>query len=71
VQELKVNAARQETPMIAQQQKQMRSAYCGLEKLSAQLGASKPLPRVVNNPMIRRTPPRLWGNLQSFLGVTQ
>jgi hypothetical protein len=49
VQELKVNAAKQETT-LAQQQKQIEALTAGLEKVSAQLEASKPVPRVVNNP---------------------
>jgi hypothetical protein len=49
LQELKVNAAKQETT-IAQQQKQIEALTAGLQKVSAQLEASKPAPRVVNNP---------------------
>ncbi len=36
--------------MIAQQQKQIQALTAGLEKVSAQLEASKPAPQVVNNP---------------------
>jgi len=49
VQELKVNAAKQETT-IAQQQEQIEALTAGLQKVSAQLEASKPAPQVVNNP---------------------
>ena len=42
VQELEANAARQ--------QKQIEALTAGLQKVSAQLEASKPAPQVVNNP---------------------
>jgi hypothetical protein len=42
VQELAANAA--------QQEKRIEALTAGLEKVSAQLEASKPVPRVVNNP---------------------
>ncbi len=35
---------------IAQQQKQIEAVTAGLQKVSAQLEASKPAPQVVNNP---------------------
>jgi hypothetical protein len=35
---------------IAYQQKQIEALTAGLQKVSAQLEASKPVPRVVNNP---------------------
>ena len=35
---------------IAQQQKQIEALTAGLQKVSAQLEASKPAPQVVNNP---------------------
>jgi hypothetical protein len=35
---------------IAQQQKQIEALTAGLQKVSAQLEASKPAPHVVNNP---------------------
>lgn len=35
---------------IAQQQKQVEALTVGLQKVSAQLEASKPAPQVVNNP---------------------
>ena len=35
---------------LAQQQKQIEALTAGLQKVSAQLEASKPAPRVVNNP---------------------
>lgn len=34
----------------AERQKQIEALTAGLEKVSAQLEASKPVPRVVNNP---------------------
>ena len=49
VQELKSNAAKQEAT-IAQQQKQIEALTAGLQKVSAQLEASKPASQVVNNP---------------------
>jgi uncharacterized coiled-coil protein SlyX len=56
VQELKstaakqeVNAAKQEA-IIAHQQKQIEALTAGLQKVSAQIEASKPAPQVVNNP---------------------
>jgi len=49
VQELKSAAVKQEA-MIASQQKQIERLTAGLQKVSAQLEASKPAPRVVNNP---------------------
>jgi len=36
--------------IIARQQKQIDALTAGLQKLSAQLEASKPAPQVVNNP---------------------
>jgi hypothetical protein len=36
--------------MIAKQQKQIEALTAGLQKVSAQLEASKPAPQVVNNP---------------------
>jgi uncharacterized coiled-coil protein SlyX len=49
VQELKANAAKQET-IIAQQQKQIEALTAGLQRVSAQLELSKPEPQtVVNN----------------------
>jgi hypothetical protein len=36
--------------MIANQQKQIEALTAGLQKVSAQLEASKPAPQVVNNP---------------------
>jgi hypothetical protein len=36
--------------MITQQQKQIEALTAGLQKVSAQLEASKPAPQVVNNP---------------------
>ena len=42
VQELEANAERQ--------QKQIEALTAGLQKVSAQLEASKPAPQVVNNP---------------------
>jgi ABC-type transporter Mla subunit MlaD len=35
---------------VAQQQKQIEALTTGLQKVSAQLEASKPAPQVVNNP---------------------
>jgi predicted ribosome quality control (RQC) complex YloA/Tae2 family protein len=49
VQELKSVVAKQEAA-AAQQQKQIESLTAGLQKVSAQLEASKPAPQVVNNP---------------------
>jgi hypothetical protein len=49
VQELKSNAAKQEA-IIAQQQKQIEALTSGLQKVSAQLEASKPARQMVNNP---------------------
>jgi hypothetical protein len=48
-QELKSNAAKQDAT-IAQQQKQIEALTLGLQRVSAQLEASKPAPQVVNNP---------------------
>jgi hypothetical protein len=48
VQELKSNAAKQEAT-IARQQKQIEALAAGLQKVSAQLEATKPAPQVVNN----------------------
>jgi trimeric autotransporter adhesin len=48
VQELKSNAAKQEAT-IAQQQKQIEALAEGLQKVSAQLEASKPAPQVAEN----------------------
>jgi hypothetical protein len=56
VQELKSTAARQEAndakqeATIARQQKQIDALTAGLQKVSAQVEASKPAPQVVNNP---------------------
>jgi hypothetical protein len=36
--------------MATRQQKQIKPLASGLEKISAQLEASKPAPQVVNNP---------------------
>jgi uncharacterized coiled-coil protein SlyX len=36
--------------IIARQQKQMEALAAGLQKVNAQLEASKPAPQVVNNP---------------------
>jgi hypothetical protein len=47
--ELKSNAARQEAT-AAHQQKQIEALTTGLQRVSAQLEASKPAPQVVNNP---------------------
>jgi uncharacterized coiled-coil protein SlyX len=47
-QELKSNAAKQDAT-IAQQQKQIEALTLGLQRVSAQLEASKPAPQVVNN----------------------
>jgi uncharacterized coiled-coil protein SlyX len=49
VTELAATVARQETT-IARQQKQIEALSAGLQKVSAQLEASKPAPQVVNNP---------------------
>ena len=49
VQELKSVVAKQEAA-AAQQQKQIEAITTGLQKVSAQLEASKPAPQVVNNP---------------------
>ena len=49
VQELKSVVAKQEAA-AAQQQKQIAALTAGLQKVSAQLEASKPAPQVVNNP---------------------
>jgi hypothetical protein len=49
VQELKSNAAKQEATIV-KQQKQIDALTAGLQKVSAQLEASKPAPQVVNNP---------------------
>ena len=43
------NAAKQEA-IIAHQQKQIEALTAGLQKVSAQIEASKPAPQVVNNP---------------------
>jgi hypothetical protein len=48
VQELKVNAAKQET-IIAQQQKQIEALTAGLQRVSVQLELSKPAPQTVLN----------------------
>jgi hypothetical protein len=48
-QELKSNAAKQDAT-IAQQQKQIEALTLGLQRVSAQLEASKFAPQVVNNP---------------------
>ena len=56
VQELKSTAAKQEATIaelkstVAQQQKGIEALTAGLQKVSAQLEASKPAPQVVNNP---------------------
>jgi predicted ribosome quality control (RQC) complex YloA/Tae2 family protein len=49
VQELKSVVARQEAA-AAQQQKQIEALTAGLQKVNAELEASKPAPQVVNNP---------------------
>jgi hypothetical protein len=49
VQELKSTVAKQEAT-AAQHQKQIEALTAGLQKVSAQVEASKPAPRVVNNP---------------------
>ena len=49
VQELKSIAAKQEAS-IAYQQKQIEALTAGLQKVSAQLEASKSAPQVANNP---------------------
>ena len=49
VQELKSVVAKQEG-VAAQQQKQIEALTAGLQKVSAQLEASKPGPQLVNNP---------------------
>src|SRR6266487_3115860 len=49
VQELEANAAQQQRNFLAQQ-KQIEALTAGLQKVSAQLEASKPAPQVVNNP---------------------
>jgi hypothetical protein len=49
VQELKSIVAKQEAT-AAQQQKQIEALTAGLQKVRAQVEASKPTPRVVNNP---------------------
>jgi uncharacterized coiled-coil protein SlyX len=49
VQELKSNAAKQEVT-IARQQEQIEALAAGLQEVGAQLEASKPAPRVVDNP---------------------
>ena len=36
--------------IVAQQQKQIEGLTAGLQKVSAELEASKPAPQVVNNP---------------------
>ena len=36
--------------IVAEQQKQIKALTAGLQKVSAQLEASKPAPQVVNNP---------------------
>ena len=48
VQELKSVVSKQEST-AARQQKQIESLTTGLQKVSAQLEASKPAPQVVNN----------------------
>ena len=60
VQELKSTVAKQEAAILqqkkdfqaiaSQQQKQIEALTAGLQKVSAQLEASKPAPQVVNNP---------------------
>ena len=47
--QLKSTDAKQEA-IIAQQQKEIEALTVGLQKVSAQLEASKPAPQVVNNP---------------------
>jgi uncharacterized coiled-coil protein SlyX len=49
VQELKSVVAKQEAA-AAQQAKQIEALTAGLQKVNAQLEASKPAPQVVNNP---------------------
>ena len=43
-------AAKQDFKRCAQQQKQIEALTAALQKVSAQLEASKPAPQVVNNP---------------------
>ena len=49
VQELKATTERQ-AAVIALQERQIKALTAGLQKVSAQLEASKPAPQVVNNP---------------------
>jgi uncharacterized coiled-coil protein SlyX len=49
VQELKATTERQ-AAVIALQEGQIKALTAGLQKVSAQLEASKPAPQVVNNP---------------------
>ena len=49
VQELEVNDGELKST-VAQQQQQIEALTAGLQKVSAQLEASKPAPQVVNNP---------------------
>jgi uncharacterized coiled-coil protein SlyX len=49
VQELKATTERQ-AAVIALQEGQIKALTAGLQKVSAQLGASKTAPQVVNNP---------------------
>jgi len=44
------SAAEKQEATIAKQQKQIDALRVGLQKVSAQLEASKPAPQVVNNP---------------------
>ena len=53
VQELEATIAKQQKDFQAtatRQQKQLEALTAGLEKVSAQIEASKPAPQVVNNP---------------------
>ena len=47
---LETTAAKQEAT-IAHQQKQIEALTAGLQKVSAQIEASRPAPQVVNNPL--------------------
>ena len=50
---------------IALQQKQIETLTAGLQKVSAQLEASKPAPQVVNNPKNRVRAPRTHATLRT------
>ena len=53
VQELKFVVAKEEAA-AAQQQKQIEALTAGLQKVSAQIEASRPVRQVVNNPLEQR-----------------